>query len=340
LVSTSNVFGTEKFMFRIKASRAAMALVLAGCSGLPPIDLDPTPVRPTAVTETQVFNEGVKGFAAFENTIVTYTRANMQRSESTATGGGTLARVQGAARSSARIERLDRKLVWILDAKSKRYSECPLKGCVSPMPSRAPEDKSADVDKPREAQCRLKTGSTTITAERTGQKRSINGFNAERYDVNWLVTFRDKASRNATSTLSIELWTTPVTPGLQDAMALEKTYGRAREAVSDTASVTDHSLLLPIEVKRMLSSHLSQYVSPTDRLNFLGGAKKLEKVEGQPILMNVTWRLTGEACAVDETIREFGGKPLFTFRSEVKSYKLEALHDSLFAPPKEYKRAK
>jgi hypothetical protein len=315
-------------MFRMKASRVAMALVLGGCSGLAAIDPDPTPVRPTAVTQTQVFNEGVKGFPAFEDTAITYTRANMQRSESTATG------------AVARIERLDRKLVWMLDAKNKQYSECPLKGCVSPMPGKPAQKASAACDMPREAQCRLKTGGTSITAERTGTKRSINGFDAERYDVNWLVTFRDNAARNATGTLSIELWTTPVTPGLEDAMALEKAYARAHDAVSGMATATERSLLLPIEVTRMLGSHLSEYVSPTERLNFLGGANKLAKVEGQPILINVTWRLTGEACAIDASIAEFAGKPLFTFRSEVKSYKLEARHDSLFAPPKEYKRSK
>jgi len=182
-------------MFRMKASRVAMALVLGGCSGLAAIDPDPTPVRPTAVTQTQVFNEGVKGFPAFEDTTITYTRANMQRSESTATAAGT----------GARIERLDRKLVWILDAKNKQYSECPLKGCVRAMPSKPAQNASAEDDMPREAQCRLKTNGTSITAERTGSKRSINGFDAERYDVNWLVTFRDKAARNATGTLSIEL---------------------------------------------------------------------------------------------------------------------------------------
>ena len=138
----------------------------------------------------------------------------------------------------------------------------------------------------------------------------------------------------------MDLWTTPVTPVLENAMALVKTYARARDSVTGMSSDTDRLLLLPIEVSRMLDSHLSQYVSPTDRSNFFAGAKKLDKVKGQPILMNVTWRFTGEACAMDTSMREFEGRPLFTFTWEVKSYKLQALHDSLFAPPKEYKRTK
>lgn len=39
-------------MFRSTASGIAIALVLAGCSGPVQMDLDPTPVNLTAVTET------------------------------------------------------------------------------------------------------------------------------------------------------------------------------------------------------------------------------------------------------------------------------------------------
>ena len=325
-------------MFRSTASRVAIALVLAGCSGLAP--KDPTPVNPTAVTETHVVNEGVKGFPAFESTTRTYTRVNMQRSESTVTGVGTFARFLGGASADARIERLDRKLAWTLDAKNKRYSECPLKGCPAPIPRKPPEKKSAEDDKARDAECRLKIGNTTFTVEPTGQKRSINGFDTEQYDVKWLVTFRDNVSRNATSALSIDLWTTPVTPALKDATALEKTYARAHDNILGIDTDTDRMVVLPPEVGRMLNSHLSQYVSPTDRSNFLAGAKKLDKVKGQPILMNVTWRFAGEACSMDETMKDIGDKPLFTFMSEVKSHIIEPLHNSLFAPPKDYKRAK
>lgn len=338
VLSSSNDFGTEKFMFRSTASRVAIALVLAGCSGLAP--KDPTPVNPTAVTETHVVNEGVKGFPAFESTTRTYTRANMQRSESTVTGVGTFARFLGGASADARIERLDRKLVWTLEAKNKQYTECPLKGCPASIPRKPPGKKSAEDDKTRDAGCRLKIGNTTFTVEPTGQKRSINGFDTEQYDVKWLVTFKDNASRNATSALSIDLWMTPVTPALRDAMALEKTYARARDKILGIDTDTDRSLLLPIEVSRMLDSHLSQYVSRTDRSNFLASARKLDKVKGQPILTNVTWRLTGEACAMDASMKEIGDMPLFTFMWEVKSYNLEALHDSQFAPPKDYRRAK
>ena len=323
-------------MYRSRTSRVAIALILAGCSGLAPKDPDPTPIRPAAVMETHLVNEGINDFPAFESTTRTYTRSNMQRSESTA--GGAFARLLSGANADARIERLDRKLAWTLDAKNRQYAECPLRGCPGPIPRKPPERRSADEE--RGADCRLKIGNTTFSMEPTGQKRSINGFDTEQYDVKWLVTFRDNASHKSTSTISIDVWTTPVTPAIKDAMALEKNYARAHDKILGIDTDADRSLILPIEVGRMLNNRLSQYVSPTDRSNFLVGAKKLDKLKGQPILINVTWHFAGEACAMNESMKEIGDKPLFTFSSEVKAYRLDALHDSLFAPPNDYKRMK
>ena len=112
-------------MFRSAVSGGVLAFVLAGCSGLAHKDPDPTPVNPTAVLEIHMINEGIRGFPNFESTTLSYTRANMQRKESTIAGAGTIARLLGGASADARIDRLDRKLVWILDAKNKQFTECP-----------------------------------------------------------------------------------------------------------------------------------------------------------------------------------------------------------------------
>lgn len=325
-------------MFRSKAGRIAIALVLAGCSSLGQKDPDPTPVSPTSVAETRMVSEGIEGFPTFESMTRTYTRANMQRSESTVSGAGTVARFPAGASANARIERLDRNVEWTLDAKNKRYRECPLQGCSAAIPRKPQGKQSAEENKSGDAECRLKIGTTTLEVERTGQKRSINGFDTEQYDVKWLVTFRDNASRKTTGALSIDLWTTPITPALEGAVALEKSYARARDAVLGMAN--DRSLLLPIEVSMMLNSHLSHYVSPTERSKLLAGAMKLDQVKGRPVLTNVTWRFAGQACATEASMKEFADKPRFTFTSEVMTYKLASLHDSLFAPPRNYKRTK
>jgi len=320
-------------MFRSAASGVALALALAGCKALAPIDPDQTPIRPTAVLATRVTGEGTRDFPAFEVTTFSYTRANMQRNESSLKGGSAFTNLAGDG--ELRIERLDKKLAWTLDAKNKQYAECPLKGCAV-IPKRIPAKKDTDDDKG----CRLKIGTTAVTVEPTGKKRNINGFDTEQYDIKWLVTFRDNASHASTSSISIDMWTTPLTPTLTDAIALKKSYARAREKSLGLDAAPDRLVDLPPEVGRMINSYLFPNVSPTDRASFLAGARKLDKVQGLPIVMNVKWSFAGEACSMDETMKDVGDKPLFTFTSEVKSHRMEALHDSLFVPPKDYKRKK
>jgi hypothetical protein len=314
-------------------------LALGGCGGFAKIDPDRTPVNPTAVLETHIVNQGTKDFPAFESVTLSYTRANMQRTEASVKGDAAFTRQLSTADSETRIERLDRKLAWTLDSKSKQYAECPVKGCAGSAARKPAARKPAD-EKSRDMECRLKLGNTTITIQPTGRKRSINGFDTEQYDIQWLVTFRDNISRKSTSTVSIDLWATPVTTALKDATAVEKTYARARSKFLNLDPEPDRPVDLPSEMGRMIGSFLSSNVSPTDRAAFIAGAKKMDKVNGQPILMNVKWSFAGEACSMDETMRDIGDKPLFTLTSEVKSHKMEALHDSLFEPPKDYKRKK
>ena len=326
-------------MFRSSTNVVVAALFLAACSALKPADPDLTPINATAVLETHMVNAGIPDFPAFDRTTLSYTRANVQRIESSLKGSGPISRFVDVE-TDTRIERLDRNLAWALHAKSKQVTECPLKGCPAPIPGKLPTKKPAGDDKTRDPACRLKIGNTTFTVEPTGQKRSINGFDTEQYDIKWLVTFRDNASRKSISTVSIDLWTTPVTPALEDAKALEKAYVRARDKILGIDTDTERMGVLPPEVGRMIGSYLSANVGPADRANFLAGAKKPDRVKGQPILMNVKWSFAGEACSMDETMKDIGDKPLFTFTSEVKSHRMAPLHDSLFAPPKGYKITK
>ena len=321
-------------MVRSAASGIALALALAGCKALAPMDPDQTRIQPTAVLATRISGEGTRDFPAFESTSLSYTRANVQRNESSLKGSGAFTNLTGD--SEVRIERLDRKLVWMLDAKNRQYGECPLKGCGSAIAKKPQLKRDADDDKG----CRLRIGNTTVTVEPTGQKRIINGFDTEQYDIKWLVTFRDNASRKSISSISIDLWTTPVSPALKDASALEKTYARAREKILNLDAGPDGLVDLPPEAGRMINSYLFPNVTPADRAGFLVGARNLDKVQGMPILMTVKWNFSGEACSTDQSMKDIGDKPLFTLTSEVKSHKMEALHDSLFAPPKDYKRKK
>ena len=307
-----------------------MAL-LAACAGVPR-DPDPTPLNPTAILEIQTVGSALANASAFDNTTTTWSRANMQRTEFRNTIAGT------DGEPVVRIERLDRKVAWTLDAKNKRYMECPLRGCASAANKKIADRKAAGDEKLREAECRLRAGNTTISVEPTGRKRSINGFETEQYDLKWIVTFRDNASRKSTSTVSIDAWVAAATPEWNNAATMEKNFQRARDKLLGIDN-EERPLLLPSDAMRMISGYLAANVSPTDRATFLAGAKKLDKVKGAPILTTIKWSFAGDACAMNESATG-PSDPLFTLTSEIRAHRVEPRHDSLFSAPKDYKIAR
>ena len=293
-------------------------------------------MNPTAVRETRIVSTGIQDFATFTSTSVTYTRPRMRRSEySLNPGSGVLRSLDSDPQ--VRIDLLDRKIGWRLDPKGKKAIECPLQGCISTGPRKATTSRLPEQDKTRDPNCRLKMGNPTLKVVSTGAKRNINGFDTEQYDIKWLVTLRDNAARKATGTVSLDLWTAPVTLALDDAIAMEKSYVQSRDRILSASNDTARPALLPHEVDTLLNGYLAQSVTPADRASLLAAMTKVDEAKGYPVLMRVKWTVAGAACSMDETPYGTGEKPLFVLTWEVKSHKLVSLHDSLFAPPKGYK---
>ncbi|HEX4984943.1 MAG TPA: hypothetical protein VFV71_02605 [Burkholderiales bacterium] len=319
------------------AAVLAAALLAAACAGTRR-DPDPTPLNPTAALEVRTAGSGMQDIPAFEGTVLTYTRANMRRTESRHKGGGAVAR-PADIESGPRIERLDRKLVWTLDDKARRARQCPLKGCPVPAPKKNPGVRPAD-GAGKDATCRLKTSNMVLIVEPTGKKRRLNGFDVTQYAVKWATTFHDNASRRSTGTVDLDIWTAETTGDLRDALAAEKAFEDAHGKLGGADAEADYFALLPPAAAKMIASYLAPSVSPTDRAAFLAGPKKADKVPGVPILTTVRWNFSGEACAGNALPPSEAGKPLFTLTSEVRVHRMEPRHDSLFAVPKDYKITK
>jgi hypothetical protein len=75
-------------MLRNFLAAVVISVSIAGCA-TKPVEVDNTPLNPTAVIEKQVVNNGIKGFFPYEDTERHYVRANMRRDESTFKGTGT-----------------------------------------------------------------------------------------------------------------------------------------------------------------------------------------------------------------------------------------------------------
>ncbi|HUK33155.1 MAG TPA: hypothetical protein VLV86_04530 [Vicinamibacterales bacterium] len=357
-------------MLRNTFCLAVLGLVLAGCSMMSKKDEwpDDTPTNATAVLETHLVSDGVKGFFPFDGTSKSYTRAAMRRDDSTLKGTGTITRFIVGTTETSRIERLDRKLVWTMDAKEKTYTECPLKGCSGPVAQPAPQEKKSEKqEKPHEPECKVKIANASFTVTPTGQKRSIDSFDTDEYRVAWVITLQDPTARKTVSTLNVDLWTTPMTSSLKEALAVEQTYARTLAAhVAGVTGGSDKTQVVPAEAAKMIEAYVSRMLSPADRAAFLSAGRQMEKIKGYPVLTELSWNMQGDACAekegegsaasgkssssdllssvtdffakkkADDTAKDLAAKPIFSFTSEVKSHKVEPVHDSVFSPPRGY----
>jgi hypothetical protein len=322
----------------------AIAAGVAACSNLTSKpEPDSSPTNPTAVLETHVINGGVMGFLPFESTEKRYVRANMRREDNSMKGSGTFGTITSffLGHEDTKIERLDRNVRWTLNNSKKEYTECPVHGCpLPPAKERPPEEKKSEPKAKTESGCTMRIANTSFNVKPTGEKRDINGFNSDQYRVAWLVTLQDDAKRKTTSTVNIELWTTPLTAAMRQAMGVEETFDKAYAASAPHARTVavKKSEVLPPEVSRMMLGYLSSGLSASDRDAFVRAGRELEKIKGHPVSTHIEWSMEGNACASKESAVVSTG-PILSFTIEVKSLKVEPVHDGVFSVPKDYKLA-
>ncbi len=340
---------------------------IAGCATKPAItEADNTPLNRTAVIEQQVVSNGIKGFFPFESTDRHYVRSNMRRDETTFKGTGTFTSFLVGLRSDTEITRIDRKLKWSLNTEKQEYTECPLKGCSKP--TKPPAEQEQPAEKPpqekHEPGCTMRIAHTRFTVKATGRKKTINGFDTDEYQAAWVVKLHDNSARKSTSTVKLDIWTTPETGAMRDALAMEKRYARAfNGAVADTGKRG----IMPADAARLIAAYLANSMKPGDLKAFLKAGRQMKKVKGYPVSTHLAWNMEGNACApretkdkstnapggtgdlvsglagmfaqkkADDTMKEAAGEPILSLTFEVKKLGIEQVHDSVFTVPNNYK---
>jgi hypothetical protein len=340
---------------------------IAGCATKPAtIAADNTPLNRTAVIEQQVVSNGIKGFFPFESTDRHYVRANMRRDETTFKGTGTFTSFLVGLRSDTEITRIDRKLHWSLNTEKQEYTECPLKGCTKPAspPAEQKQPAGKTPQEKHEPGCMMRVTHSSFTVKPTGQKKTINGFDTEEYQAAWIVKLRDHSARKSTSTLKLNIWTTPMTGAMRDALAMEERYARAFDG---TAVDTGKREIMPADAARLISAYLANSMKPGDLKAFLRAGREMNKVKGYPISTHLAWNMEGNACAPEETkdksasasgssgdllsgltgmfaqkkaddaMKDAAGEPILSLTFEVKKLGIEQVHDSVFTVPRNYK---
>jgi hypothetical protein len=343
---------------------------IAGCATKPADVSDNTPRHPTAVIEHHIVNNGIMGMFPFESDERQYFRSNMRRDEATLKGTGTFTGYIIGTHTSTDIFRLDRKVRWTLNADKAEYTECPLKGCVKAekVPKQAQPVQKQPEPK-HEPGCTMHIAHTSFKVKATGQKKTLNGFDTSEYQVAWVVKLRDRTARTTTSTLNLDIWTTPMTATMRDIMGIEENFYRGYNgAIAETSKQE----ILPAEALKLISTYMASTLKPGDLKAFLDAGKQMEKIKGRPISTRLDWSLEGNACApkdtkeakeksaptpanagdlvsglaglfvqkqTEETMKAGTGEPILSFTVEVKKLAIEPVHDGEFDVPKNYRLA-
>jgi hypothetical protein len=252
------------------------------------------PAAADVIIERLTRSDGLGGLGAFESTSVETTAATAQRDESTFKfTGGFMSAIQKMAGmgDTVRITRLDRGVVWLLDPEKKAYTESPLtlrteldrRGPGAPPPGRERREPS-DVVITR----------SEFTVERTGAKKTINGFPCEEYLATWLVETRNqKTGETAQSIMTTHAWTTPETAEIRAAQAQEQAYARAYLQKIQADMPPDRARTLGLATL-FGATGLSE---EEQRRALAKAAAELGKIKGYWIVTQVSWRAEGGGAA-------------------------------------------
>lgn len=242
------------------------------------------PAWADAVIERFSRSDGFAGLGAFEQTSLTVTSPTAQREEGkmkfTGPVLGAFQRMAGMG-DTVRITRLDRDLVWGLDSEKKTYTEQPLTARGErerAAPGQRPKDKSEPSD--------VVVTKNEFKVEKTGARKTINGFPCEEYLATWLVETRNtKTGETGKSVMTNRSWTTPETAEIRAAQAVELAY-------SQTYLKKLGLEMSPHEARQFLAG-LTGLSDQDQQIALARVSAEMAKIQGFPIITQVEWNVEG-----------------------------------------------
>lgn len=351
------------------------ATLLAGCAGMggltggssgdgaatPPAaglpELPPTgqgPAAPTAVVETHYTVDGAI-LPVVRGETRSSTRADMRRNDSLMNfDNWLLRRVAGDGRGTD-ITRIDRRLVWTLEPAKRQYTECPLTGCASPSRPGAAEERKPQPDK-SEPSCPVTVKANRLEVTPSGERKTVNGFATERYQIGWTVDLEDQQGRRNSNKVALDLWTTPETGAVREVQQLNDAYQR-RYASAISSGDNPIGQYLPRDVMNAMNRFLRN-LDPKDTRTLNAMANEMRKIRGYPIVTTMSWTTQGAVCSDGSPASAASGglgglmsaisgnkpaagaaaTPLITYTSEVKTLAVRPVGDSAFVPPQDFQR--
>ena len=336
-------------------------IMLIGCASKPVIDT--TPTNPTAVINASgTVIAMILPDYTFKQAV--YTRADKRRIENHYKYDSWVANKMFGGEYTD-IYRIDRNLLW--EIHNKRYSECPLSGCVGgwDFQQAGEDEEQLEYNPMEETQCQMRQVKNSFDVEETGQTRIISGYQTKEYHAKWRVEYEDEAGRKDENLLNIVYWNTLPTDDMQKIWAVHEQATRAYQNV-----IKENKNPLASLISDKLFNALSAFSGDTSKEDKTWNnevSKKLALAEGYPISIKIEWFLNRNACpqshvkknqnefdwsnpldslkdsaekmAVDAVKGYFApdpNKPVFHYVYQVDNPSMQQVHDSIFEVPKGY----
>lgn len=249
------------------------------------------PARADVATRVKAQSGGLRGAGAFESTGERWVSGLKAREDGNMRfTGAILGRVGGKkGRDSARILRVDLDKRWDLNPKKKTYRESPI-SLPPPDPAEAKEDEAPS--KPaKEPAPTHKIKRASVSVEKTGETRTINGFKAARHKGVFLVEVEElESGKTSEFKLLADVWTAPWTKDLRKAVEEEARFAKAYMAkLGSKLSPEDQSRFGLAGARALLGAGGPEIERAMAKLK-----AELGKVEGFPVLTESAWHAPAE----------------------------------------------
>jgi|CXWL01.1.fsa_nt_gi hypothetical protein len=196
--------------------------------------------------------------------------------------GAILGRLAGGG-DHAQIVRIDLDKRWDLDVAKKTYREAAIV-LPSRKESAAADKKSTPEREEKKPTHRVK--SVKVDVKKTGENRAINGFPSTRYQATLAVEIEEIATKKTSEFKMLnDLWTTPWTKSLREAMDEEARFQKAYLKKLGIDLTPHDRGRFGLESARMMMGASGPEVEEA-----LGKmSRELGKIEGYTILTETSW---------------------------------------------------
>lgn len=319
--------------------------------------LSPAPAAADVVIKTLHKNGGFHGIGASSGETTRYV-------------SGVKARDEGDRRAD--ILRVDLDKRWSLDVKKKTYTEGPIKFELPEQ--RKAEGKAASPGKEEKPTHRVKSAKAEV--KKGEGSKTINGFKTTQWAATLTVVIEEiSTKRTAEYAMTTDIWATPWTAPLRQAMEEEAKFAKAYlKKLGLELSPEDRERFGADGARAFLRAGGPEVEGAIRKLG-----KELSSIDGYPVVTETTWRSPAPAAPkgepeaddddgspladaagagsvggaamgflggmakkaakkkIKEKVKEALGKPAFSVRTEVKKVELAPVPAEKFEVPAGFK---